>query len=143
MATKSIAVLSDNDRFLKAMGVVIEGGGYKPLPYRFLSAEGARKRIQDEPPDLIALDLHMHMGGNNEGFQLLKMLRSDQTTVQLPILLCTMDTWIFDRKPDLLERLQCRLLERPFDNDQFLSMIEVMLEERAHAMATSDSVPVA
>ncbi len=126
MAVKTIMVLDDDVDFLELMGDLLEEQGYNVRLDRFRTTEDALRAIQDEPPDLVILDLRV--GDSNSGFELLQLLRQDSLTAQLPVILCTADALFLEGKKETLASLNIYPLEKPFEIDGLLLMVRRTLE---------------
>src|SRR4030042_1028801 len=82
--SKKILFVEDESALQKTLGDVLEQEGYKVMSA--LDGEAGLKMAQTEIPDLILLDLilpKMH------GFEVLRMLKSDEATKDIPIIVLT------------------------------------------------------
>ncbi|MFH1575350.1 MAG: response regulator [Candidatus Nealsonbacteria bacterium] len=81
---KKILLVEDESALQKTLGDVLDQEGYKVMSA--LDGEAGLKMAKAEIPDLILLDLilpKMH------GFEVLKMLKSDESTKDIPIIVLT------------------------------------------------------
>jgi len=101
-----------------------------------MDLEAARKQINNEPPDIIVLDIMLPDGN---GLNFLKELRvKNETNPQLfyiPVLLLT----ALDESADIVRGLQAGgddYLAKPYDNDVLLARIESLLRRAARVPNT-------
>ncbi len=114
-----VSVINDDTAFLALMHDVLEDAGYEV----FLHREGAQAhpRVKEEQPDLIILDIRMEHP--DSGWLVLELLRLDPATSDLPVIVCSADTIALQAKEEMLRRQDCQILEKPFDLDMLLAMV--------------------
>ncbi|OQY25800.1 MAG: hypothetical protein B6I34_01525 [Anaerolineaceae bacterium 4572_32.1] len=83
----------------------------------------ALERIAARPPDLLLLDLNMPV---LNGYDVIRAVRADQTTADLPILVLT--SWTKDRGQDALRLGANEFLTKPFSGDVVIDVIRRLLE---------------
>jgi len=79
-----ILLVDDDEGFLLAAGTLLEAAGYEVT--QALDAAEARKRLADQTPDLILLDVLMP---GEDGFTFADNLTRDERLGQIPIVLVT------------------------------------------------------
>jgi two-component system, cell cycle response regulator len=79
-----ILVVDDNPVNLKLVTRVLESEGYRVT--NAASAESARERIRDVPPDLILMDIELP---GMDGLTLTRILKSDSATQAIPVVALT------------------------------------------------------
>jgi len=97
----------------------------KPEPYRLTCVESGEKALQaveENPPDLILLDVRMP--GMN-GYEVARRIRQDEKDSHIPILLVTAD-------PDINEKMINKsgadgLIYKPFDINELTERIRSLL----------------
>ncbi|KKT17473.1 MAG: hypothetical protein A2654_01420 [Candidatus Nealsonbacteria bacterium RIFCSPHIGHO2_01_FULL_43_31] len=82
--SKKILLIEDEASLQKALGDVLEQEGYKVIGVT--DGEAGLKSAQAEIPDLILLDLILP---KMPGFEVLKALKSDESTKDIPIIVLT------------------------------------------------------
>ncbi len=115
-----VTVINDDTAFLALMHDVLEDAGYEVSLHR----EGAQAhpQVKEEQPDLIILDIRMEHP--DSGWLVLELLRLDPATADLPVIVCSADTLALKAKDEMLRRQGCEVLEKPFDLDMLLSMVD-------------------
>ncbi len=90
---RCILVIDDNTDILDLVEMILSAEGYEVMkaPGGFEGIEVARKG----PPDLILLDVNMpHL----DGWQVLKILKMEETTANVPVAMFTIRTDLKDKK---------------------------------------------
>ena len=115
-----VTVINDDTAFLELMHDVLVDAGYEVSLHR----EGAQAhpRVREEQPDLVILDIRMEHP--DSGWMVLELLRLDPGTSHVPVIVCSADTLALQAKEDLLRGQGCDILEKPFDLDTLLSMVD-------------------
>ncbi|NIM06448.1 MAG: response regulator [Armatimonadetes bacterium] len=81
---KKVLVVDDERHIVRLIQVNLERGGYKVLTA--FDGREALKKVDNEKPDLIVLDVMMpHM----DGFEVLKRLQASPTTRTIPVVMLT------------------------------------------------------
>ncbi len=81
---KSILFIEDEPTLQKSVGRYLEKEGYQVLSA--LDGETGIKLIQDNIPDLILLDLILP---KKDGFEVLKEIKADEKTKEIPVIILT------------------------------------------------------
>lgn len=131
-----VLVVDDERETLEILGLFLELSGYKPCTT--LNSEDAIALAEAERPDCVLLDVMMP--GLN-GFDLCKMMRSHQTTTDLPIMFVTayapMD--LEERRREAGADL---VLMKPFGMDNLIRAVEEVMDLRASRSRKLDSKPL-
>lgn len=85
MSKAKIMVIDDDADFIDFVRIVLESGGYEVRTA--MSQEEGWKKLDEEVPDLITLDMMMRKGA--EGFVIARKLRKDARFGKVPILMMT------------------------------------------------------
>jgi CheY-like chemotaxis protein len=93
---KRILIVEDKETGRELLRTVLEREGYAVAEAR--DGGEALHKAQEEPPDLILLDLHMP---SRDGFQVLAELRRDQRFMAIPVLAVTASAMQGDREKAL------------------------------------------
>jgi DNA-binding response OmpR family regulator len=95
---KKILVVDDEDDILQFLELVLREKGYEVLTAA--SGQEALTRAQIEKPDLVLLDIMMPQ---MDGWEVLKLLRVDDETAQIPVAMLSARTEAKDRVQGLQE----------------------------------------
>jgi CheY-like chemotaxis protein len=122
-----IAVIDDDAVFLDLMQDLLGAGeGYEVLTSSdWLDSFGFLKQVK---PDLVILDLMM--GREQTGWAILELLREDETTRDIPVIVCSAAAPALDQHAERLRHSLVSALAKPFDVDALLVEIERMLASR-------------
>ncbi|HEU0046586.1 MAG TPA: response regulator [Nitrososphaera sp.] len=93
---KRILIVEDRETGRELLRTVLEKEGYTVVEAR--DGGEALQRVQEEPPDLILLDLHLPL---RDGFQVLSDLRGDHRLTAIPVLAVTASAMQGDREKTL------------------------------------------
>ena len=92
MANETILIIDDDLDTLKLVGVMLQRQGYRILAAN--NGPKALKMVEENPPDLILLDV---MLPGMDGFEVAKRLRADPQTADIPILMFTAKSQVDDK----------------------------------------------
>ena len=110
-----VLIVDDVARNLQVVGTLLRNEGYQVMPA--LSGPQALERVQEQPPDLILLDLMMPtMDG--ERFRAEQLKRPGLKSIPVVILSARTDT------PRLARRLDCPYLTKPFEVGALLDTVK-------------------
>lgn len=133
MRKKHVTIVNDEPSFLHLMSDFLGDEGYHvtAIPKHQVAFE----QIKQSKPDLIICDLIF--GGEAEGIGLVDMLYFDPETRSIPLIVCSADIpQVRDISPSL-EAKGIRWLEKPFEFERLLAMIDSF--ERSPAASVRDS----
>ncbi|MDT8273954.1 MAG: response regulator [Desulfomonilia bacterium] len=82
---KRILIIDDDQDYGDALKIVLENHGYSV--HHALNIGDGKKSIEENPPDLIILDVMMEK--HTDGFDLCSNLKNDQACSMIPILMVT------------------------------------------------------
>lgn len=120
-----IALFDDNDDLLGLMQDILNDEGYEVDAMNETSS--AHAYIKETKPDLIILDMGIEYP--DTGRHLLEAIRSDPQTAHTPVIMCSGASDLLHQQKKQLERLNCHILEKPFDINEFLEMVQLTLSE--------------
>jgi len=84
MSSWKILVVDDDQDILRIIRLYLQNKGYEV--FSETSGQAGIDRAKSENPDLIILDAMMP---GLDGIETMKLLREDETTKQIPIIMCT------------------------------------------------------
>jgi CheY-like chemotaxis protein len=124
MEQKSILLVDDDEVFVAATTAVLESR------FRVRTAKNgteAHKRIAEERPDLIVLDVMMDY--MSEGFDVARELRNDPETKTIPLIMLTGVDERYDYREEVDESwVPCdRFLEKPVEPETLLAAVEDLI----------------
>lgn len=120
MKDKKILVCDDDQGILEMLELILEDEGYQVIVEP--KSVNALRRIAQEIPDLILLDIWMPV---ISGDQILKSLKSDNDLAKIPVLMYSAST---DGKVIAKSAGADGYLEKPFDIEILLANIDDLIE---------------
>jgi two-component system phosphate regulon response regulator PhoB len=132
----TILVVEDEPHVQELLAVNLEHAGHRVL--RAGSAEQAEQAIRDELPDVVVLDW---MLPGESGIGLMRRLRAEERTRELPILMLTARAMEQDKLAGL-EAGADDYLTKPFSPKELAARIKAVLRRRAPQLA-GDAVEIA
>jgi CheY-like chemotaxis protein len=91
----------------------------------FSSGQAAYSAIQRQHPDLVILDVQMEQ--YDSGLRVLKKLRSNPATEQMPVILYTANSILLHQREHEVRAYHADMLEKPFLIEQVLAKVRDML----------------
>jgi DNA-binding response OmpR family regulator len=127
--TKRILVIDDRNELLHLMRRVLEDEQYQVSILQ--DGKEAFATVKSMPPDLLILDLKL---GNISGQDILKQLKSDSTTADIPVIVYTAAVLEADEVFKVIESDpqsygNVRLLRKPFELNILLDRVEELLDK--------------
>lgn len=129
--TKRILVVDDRDELLRLMRRVLEDEEYQVSILQ--EGKDAFARVKSLLPDLLILDLKL---GDMSGQDVLKELKNDRVTADIPVIVYTAAVLEADEVSDLIinnpqHYHDVHLLKKPFELDALLNTVEQLLDRPA------------
>jgi DNA-binding response OmpR family regulator len=131
---KKILVVDDEDDILNFLELVLSEKGYQVSTAS--GGQEALTKAQLERPDLVLLDIMMPQ---MDGWEVLKLLRVDEETAEVPVAMLSARTEARDRVQGLQEGA-IDYICKPFSLSELLSKIEAIFSQ-ASAMAQPPAKP--
>ncbi|RYF24837.1 MAG: response regulator [Flavobacteriales bacterium] len=119
MSTKKILICDDDPGILEMLELLLEETGHQIIPEA--NSLNVRSILERESPDLVVLDLWMPV---LSGDQVLKMIRENQATKSLPVIVISAST---DGKEIADKAGATNFLAKPFDVDELISLVDSYL----------------
>jgi CheY-like chemotaxis protein len=130
--TKRILVVDDKNELLHLMRRVLEDEQYQVSILQ--DGKEAFNRVKNQLPDLLILDLRL---GDISGKDILKQLKHDNVTADIPVIVYTAAvleaeevTRLISSDKDQYQRVH--VVQKPFELDSLLTLVQQMLNEPAH-----------
>ena len=118
--SKKVLVCDDDEGILDMVSFVLEDSGFKVIPES--NSLNVYNLVEKEKPDLLLLDLWMPV---LSGDQVLKMLRSNPKTKDLPVIVISAST---EGQKIANEAGASAFIAKPFDIDQLINRVELILQ---------------
>ena len=131
-----ILVINDTQELLEMFRMLLEQEGYDVV----LSGVPILrvKEIEQIHPDLIILD--MIFGDQKTGWQILQMLRMQRSTARIPVVVCTAALREVQEQEGYLVAQGVRVVYKPFDIDDLLTMIREALAAHQNSTNKKDAL---
>ena len=120
MAIKKVLVVDDSKTELMFMTDLLQKNGFTVKTAE--NAEDAFRRLAEEKPDLILMDVVMP--GQN-GFQLTRAITRDPLYADVPIIMCTSKNQETDRVWGMRQGAR-DYITKPIDVDELMTMIKAL-----------------
>jgi twitching motility two-component system response regulator PilH len=117
----TVLVVDDVESELALIGGILKEAGFQVR--QASDGDEAIAQIQDQPPDLVVLDVIMP---RMNGFEVIRELRSNPKTEHLPVVFCTQKDTEIDRAWGT-ELGADAYLGKPFESQQLVEMIRRLL----------------
>ena len=122
MEAKKILIIDDEKLIVKATSLVIKLAGYQ-IASAYDGKEGLRL-ARKEKPDLILLDIMMP---GMDGWQVLELLKSDETLAHIPVIVFTAKEYIKGRRKSVSAGA-VDYVTKPFEPEELMQAISKALE---------------
>lgn len=122
-----ILVINDTQELLELFRLLLEPEGHKVI----LSGTPILKvhEVEEIHPDLIILDILF--GDRAIGWQMLEMLKLQRSTRSIPVIVCSAASRDVQEQEGHLVSQKVRVLYKPFNIDDLLTMIQQALAARS------------
>ncbi len=118
---KRVLVIEDEPNIIEAISFILSRDGW--TVHTHSDGGTANEKIRNTPPDLIILDV---MLPGKSGFDILRDLREEAGTSDLPVLMLTARGQTRDR--ELAERLGVtQFMTKPFSNAEMLESVRALV----------------
>lgn len=125
--------LEDDDGIRELILCALKSGGYDALG--FSTANEFKAQVKDKIPDIVLLDI---MVPDEDGFSVLKNLKKNESTADIPVIMLTAKSNEID-KVNGLELGADDYITKPFGIMELLSRIKAVLR-RSNKSSTTDTV---
>ena len=121
---KRILIAEDEPNIAKSLTFLLERAGFEAI----VEGDGDRVAdlVWDQNPDALLLDV---MLPGSDGYQILKSLRADPRTAELPVMILTAKGQQEDRRM-AMEAGATEFVTKPFSNADVTDGVQRMLERR-------------
>ncbi len=120
--SKTVLVIEDEPNIIEAIGFILSRDGWRVATHS--NGVDAVEAVRDRAPDLVILDV---MLPGRSGYDILKDLRADAGTADLPVLLLTARGQSKDR--EMAESFGAsRFMTKPFSNAEVLEAVRELAQ---------------
>ena len=123
MATR-IMVINNSDDILALFDKILTTDECEVFSRVFLNLD--LHDVQKIQPDLIILDYYV--GREGVGWEFLQLLRMDDTTAMIPVLICTTEVKLVEEIADYLVTKQVTVLRKPFERRDLLNAVQLAFQ---------------
>lgn len=120
--SEKILIVDDDQELLRLIGYALNRAGYQPIAAQ--DAEAAFRKVRDEEPDLVILDVLLP---GQSGIDFCKKLRSQAKTLPLPIIMLSARTQV-DDKIEGLEAGADEYLTKPISPKEMVARVGALLD---------------
>jgi two-component system response regulator VicR len=118
---RKILVVDDEKDLLDLMDIILGAEGY--LVITAVNGAEALKKVEEESPDLILLDIMMPV---MDGWEVLKTLKNSEQTSHIPVVMVTAKIGNEDRRRGLMEGAADYIC-KPFAPREVINRVKVLL----------------
>lgn len=138
MSKPVVAVVNDDTQFLRLMEMVLASAGYETLI--FFEGGTAFDEIRNHMPDVVVLDIRMEQP--ESGWIILDLMRLDEATADIPVVVCSADHEQLLSKEEYLATKRAGVLRKPFDIDDLVEKVTEFVDAaRSPQASTSATSP--
>jgi DNA-binding response OmpR family regulator len=123
MMKKKILVIDDEFEIVELTKMILEKEGFAVIGAD--SGMNALTQLQDLRPDLILLDVNMP---EMDGWEVLKVLKADDATARIPVILFTIKSEVRD-KVHGIQGGAYDYITKPFSYDELVSRIQTIFDK--------------
>ena len=125
---KHVMVVNDTPDILALFEDLLGEEGYRVTTDRFtIEMTEMLDRVKGLRPDLLVLDFRI--GGEDQGWQFLQLLKMDRETRGIPIIVCTGAVRQVEELRPHLDEMGVAVVLKPFNIDHLLAVIGKALEQ--------------
>lgn len=133
---RHIMVINDSAEILSLFTDLLNEEGYRVTTGIFSGEIGQLKQqVMDLKPDLLILD--MIVGREDNGWQLIQLMKMDPKSNDIPMIICTGMARRVEELGTHLSRMNIGVILKPFDIQRLLDMIDAAWDE-----GTLPTVPI-
>jgi DNA-binding response OmpR family regulator len=128
---RTVMIVDDDNDIVELTRLVLERGGYRVCSAG--SGVEALNRVHGERPDLILLDINMP---KMDGWQVLKVLKLDETTRTIPVAMFSIRGEVRDKVRGLQDGA-CDYVAKPFTYDELLGRVGAIFRAAGQGRASA------
>lgn len=124
MEHPTIALIEDDSATITVMTDLLADEGFRTFQWR--QGRGAFELIKEQQPNAIILDIRLEH--QRAGTEVLRVLRGDPGTRDIPVIVCTGDEEFIEENGDHLRAQRCEVVRKPFKLDFLLGKVRSALK---------------
>jgi DNA-binding response OmpR family regulator len=126
-----VTVINDSSEFLDLMQEVLLEAGHRMIGFQAIAT--SLQDVLDSQPQLLIIDLRLEdQRQEMSGWELIILARAHKGLMNVPIILCTADTWELEKRADDLERIaDVHIRTKPFNVEEMIELVQRLLAEAA------------
>jgi DNA-binding response OmpR family regulator len=129
--TTRIMVINNSDNILAMFRKILEIDDCEVFPQLFLNSD--LRDVRRIKPDLIILDYYV--GREGVGWEFLQLLKMDDSTSKVPVLLCTTAIKLVHEIGAYLATKQVTFLRKPFESRDLVNTVQSILGDSGSSSA--------
>lgn len=122
--TTRIMVINNSDDILALFQKILTTDDCQVFPQLFLNSD--LREVRRIRPDLIILDYYV--GREGVGWEFLQLLKMEDTTAAVPVLICTTAVKLVQEIAGYLATKRVTMLRKPFESRDLVSAVQTALE---------------
>jgi len=122
---RRIMIVDDDREILEMTAMLLSAAGYEVMTAQ--SGEEAVFLLQDNPPELILLDINMP---GMDGWEVLRLIKEDEATRTLAVVMFSVNFELRE-KLHALQQGATDYITKPFDTGALVRRVEEILDARA------------
>ncbi len=135
--TTRIMVINNSDDILALFRKILEGEQYEVFLQLFLNSDLREvRRIQ---PDLIVLDFYV--GREGVGWEFLQLLKMEDSTAAIPVLICTTAVKLVQEIGAYLATKRVNVLRKPFESGDLVNSVQTALQQGQDFVNSAEPEP--
>jgi DNA-binding response OmpR family regulator len=133
MATR-IMVINNSDDILALFHKILASDECQVFLQKFLNAD--LREVRQIQPDLIILDYYV--GREGVGWEFLQLLRMEDSTSAIPVIVCTTAVRLIQDIAGYLATKQVTMLRKPFESRDLVSAVQAVLSSDGNGRVASN-----
>ena len=131
--TTRIMVINNSDNILAMFRKILESDDSEVFLQLFLNSD--LRDVRRIKPDLIILDYYV--GREGVGWEFLQLLKMEDSTSKVPVLLCTTAIKLVEEIGAYLATKHVTFLRKPFESRDLVNAVQSILHENVSSPATT------
>lgn len=132
-----ILVINNSDDILALFQKILVSNNYEVSVQVFLNSD--LREVRKIQPDLIILDYYV--GREGVGWEFLQLLRMEDSTTAVPVMICTTAVVLANEIAGYLATKHVTILRKPFDSHDLISAVKYALEDAYVAGPEATNLP--
>jgi DNA-binding response OmpR family regulator len=135
--TTRIMIINNSDDILAMFKKILTSEDCEVFPLLFLNSD--LRDVRRIKPDLIILDFYV--GREGVGWEFLQLLKMEDSTAAIPVLLCTTAVKLVQEITAYLATKRVSILRKPFASRDLVSAVQVALPNEQNLTSRTPVLP--